>query len=142
MGHNEEAVTVAQRAIDIDPDNEACWARKGQALRRRQLYQEALEAYNRALELNDAYGWAWNGKGLTLAALEDWAAALDCHERATTLNSNDVCSGIIMAKPCFKLKRYEDAITAYNHALEIDANHDAARQRRTEARHLLERLTE
>ena len=51
----EEAVTVYERAIDIEPTNANFWTGKGIALAFLQRYEEALAAVEQALQLNPSH---------------------------------------------------------------------------------------
>jgi tetratricopeptide (TPR) repeat protein len=53
MGRLEDAVTVFDRAIEIDARNAAAWANKGNALGQLHQFREALVCFERAAELGD-----------------------------------------------------------------------------------------
>ena len=57
------------RAIEIDSEYFEAWCNKGEALRRQEKYEEAIEYYDRAIEIHPQYSKAWSSKGLALKAL-------------------------------------------------------------------------
>jgi tetratricopeptide (TPR) repeat protein len=58
-----------QRSLEIEPRLAEAWYNKGEALRRKDLYIEAIEDFDRTIEIVPRHIRAWIGKGLALKAL-------------------------------------------------------------------------
>jgi tetratricopeptide (TPR) repeat protein len=63
----EQAVDIARRSVEADPDNPAYWNTLGLALCRVGAYEEAQAAARRSMELDES----WNGFDLVVLALTD-----------------------------------------------------------------------
>ncbi|MBL8157509.1 MAG: tetratricopeptide repeat protein, partial [Anaerolineae bacterium] len=137
LNQRTEAMTVAERAVTIMPNNPVAWARKGQVQRRLGHHADALESYLKALELDDAYAWAWNGKGLALAGLKRWDEAIEAYEMAVQNNANDLWFWNNYGEALMAVGDYASAVTSYERAAAIDPRHEITQSRLKQARDLL-----
>ncbi len=87
--------------------------------RKREYYEEAIEAYRRALARNPLDADALRGMGNALYSLGYYDQALDAFTRAIDCDSTPAAYaglGDVFAK----LKRYSEAVEAYEKAIELD----------------------
>jgi tetratricopeptide (TPR) repeat protein len=98
---------------------------------------EAAEAYSHSLKLDPLYAWAWNGQGLVHIAQGRWDLALACFEKATQNNPQDVWFWYNQGESLFHLRRYSEALGAYERVLLLDATNEAAKQRLQDTKSLL-----
>ena len=129
MERKARALQVSDEALRIEPENASLWARRGQVLRRIGEHEKAIESYQRALELDDTYAWAWNGQGLAFSALNRWDEALACYELAVHYEENDGWFWHNFGEGLMMIDDQERAIEAFQRALEIDPDHNAARDK-------------
>ena len=110
LGYADEALTVYNRVLEIEPKSAWAWARKGRTLRLLGRYDEALTSYDRALELNPRFAWAWTGKGQVLERLNQIERALAAHETATELQPGNVWAWYNQAEALHTLRDYDEAM--------------------------------
>ncbi|MEM8617799.1 MAG: tetratricopeptide repeat protein [Pseudomonadota bacterium] len=72
----EEAVTLFDAALAIEPNNRWVWRQKGWMLMRRDAFEAAREAFQAAVDLNDQDAEALEGLSLAHYHLDDDEAAL------------------------------------------------------------------
>lgn len=82
----EEALQAADKAIELDPDNEEVLNAKGYALASLEQHNEAIRYYNRAIELKPDYAEAYYYKGRSLCELYSYEAAVICFSKARAIN--------------------------------------------------------
>jgi tetratricopeptide (TPR) repeat protein len=63
---------------------------------------------------------------------------LVCYEAATRYNGGDVWFWYNQGEALMALGRYADAVDSFNQALNLNPQHESSRNRRTEARRLLQ----
>jgi tetratricopeptide (TPR) repeat protein len=141
----KDALTLSEQAIRLDPNNILAYKKKGNALDNLKQYEEALTAYEQALHLDPNDALAYKKKGNALCRLKRYEEALTAYEQALRLDPNDEFAddgkqyvlGLLKKKEnalaykkkgdtLFKLKRYEEALTAFEQALRLDPDCDGA----------------
>src|SRR3989440_370950 len=135
MKHYEDAISTFDQALLLNPDDTQSLLNKGAMLQQLGQHNEALAIYNRLVmtEPKDALGLNLN-KGSVLLNLSLYEEALEAYEQALA-NFNQtppslyspfilvsIWSGI--GQTLDKLNRYEEALFAFNKALEIDPKND------------------
>ncbi len=122
LGKHEEALKACIEATRLNPEIAYMWDGKGLVLYSMQRYNEAIEAYDRAISLDPRFADAWFGRGEALSGLGDkyYEKALKDYDKAIKLNPNLVYAW--HGKGCMlgNLGRYEEAIEAFNNAIELD----------------------
>jgi Flp pilus assembly protein TadD len=68
-GRTEEALSCLERAVEIDPRNEAIWIGKGITFIAIGDFRKGLASFERAVRLNPGKAEAWFGSGAALAYL-------------------------------------------------------------------------
>lgn len=78
----DEAITLLERAIDINPNNAAAHRELGLLLRRSDQFPEAEYHLRRAIELDTTDGWAHIYLANMLWACRDFSSAEDAYKKA------------------------------------------------------------
>ncbi|MEC4804531.1 MAG: tetratricopeptide repeat protein [Jaaginema sp. PMC 1079.18] len=122
----EAALEACDRALELDPENEALWTNRGAVLQGDlQQYEGALEAYERAIAIAPDYSLALYNHCNVLSRVERYPEALVSCDRALAGDGRwgniqpsfawDT-KGLILSK----LGRYQDSLVAHTRAVEID----------------------
>jgi tetratricopeptide (TPR) repeat protein len=82
----EEALTLLDEVIELDPDNERAYLFMAQANIGLKEYETALECYDKALDVNSKSDMAYRGKGELLLRELNYDEAQVCFENAIRLN--------------------------------------------------------
>jgi tetratricopeptide (TPR) repeat protein len=106
------AIQAYDKAIEINPVNEPAWYGKGNALFEMMQFPEAIQAYDKAIEISPVNEPAWYGKGNAFCMWGKEIMTLN-----TTLNTTPNEMRMIL---------YNDAIQAYDKAIDIDPNNAKA----------------
>jgi len=110
IGKLDEAFRDVNRAIEINPSNEAAWNLRGLILSKMGRLEDALRAFNRAIEINPRYEVAWNNKGNLLARMGRYDEALECYNTALRIEPRYKDAWINKGYVLVKLGRYDDAM--------------------------------
>ena len=86
LGRPEEALTVADQALAMDPDMHDAWLHRATALAGLSRHAEALTSFERALSIDSGQSEVWSRQAQTLLALNRHDDAFASYERALTLN--------------------------------------------------------
>ena len=120
LGRYEEAIRCYEKALELDPSDDAAWHNKGGSLHHLGLYEEAIICFDKALELDAHNEKTWNNKGALLNFLNRYDEAIPCCDRALELDPRDGPAWYNKGVSLHGLGRYEEAISCYNNALELD----------------------
>ena len=156
LGKQEEAIVWLDKALVLNPNHAHAMNMKGNALLGLKP-EEAIVWYDKALEVNPKYVFALNNKGLALSNLGRYDEAISSYEKALEINPNYKAAqqNKILAQQntelsqqkieffkdvrlsvhalnnkgygLYKLEQYEEAITYFDKALEINPNYNLAR---------------
>jgi tetratricopeptide (TPR) repeat protein len=77
-----EAISLFQKALSMDPENPFLWMNLGIAQQRTGDYEEALGSFQRAVYIDDDLADAWNSMGLIFYELEQFDSAEECYQSA------------------------------------------------------------
>jgi TolB-like protein/Tfp pilus assembly protein PilF len=79
MGHADEAIVLAQRAVKLDPVNASSYDRLGYVLLFGHRYREAIAAFDHAISLDPNFHWTHGMRGLAYLGVGEYEAArLSC----------------------------------------------------------------
>jgi tetratricopeptide (TPR) repeat protein len=138
LGKYDEAIQAYDKAIELDYlEDTYAWYNKGLALAKQSKYDEAIQAFDKAIEINPKDADAWNNKGLALGKLGLTAESKAAIDRAKELETEGSTGtpGTISISPnatgtakdwfdegntLYAQGRYDDAIQAFDKAIEID----------------------
>lgn len=86
LGLYAEALSVYEKGIEQNPQNDEFWSNLGALLANLERYDEALHAYKQALALCMSDAEIWYQTGIVLNNLERFGEAVKCFDRALLLN--------------------------------------------------------
>jgi len=143
-GRFEDAVLAFERAIKVDPYYSQAWTNLGDSQAMLGNHQEAIRAYDRALGINQRDIYALLQKGISLQETGDSAQAMEIYQEVIQLADGEMRKHPNYARfdaelwtnkgdALSRLGRYEEAVTAYDTALEINPKFERAEQGRTKA---------
>ena len=126
-GNAEEAVSLLQRAVEIDPEQGGLWLEIGAAYETLGQPQEAVSAYEKSLTWKDTPE-AWAGLGSALVTSEDLAGGIRAYERATERDGAVPEYWVKKGNAEYHFGSYENAIHSYEKSIETGiANPDGIR---------------
>jgi tetratricopeptide (TPR) repeat protein len=136
-GRYEDAVLAFRKAVEIDPFYSDAWNHMGDSFESLGRDQEAIEAYDHALALNANDLYALLHKGISLQKIGDSPQAMGIYEEVIRLADREMRKHpnyaeydaeiwAIKGEALFHLGRFEEAVTAYDAALQINPKNDEA----------------
>lgn len=116
----EEAATVFEQALRIDPNNVETLLKLGYARFHLDDHTEALKVYDKIFEIDVTNAEAWNLKALVHYEQKNYSKALDCVEKA--IESDPTYGMAWYNKACFLslLNQIPESIEALKRSIEID----------------------
>jgi tetratricopeptide (TPR) repeat protein len=136
----EEALAAYDCAIEINPNHSVAWNNRAHALRDMKRYEEAIAGYDRALDINPDDATAWINRGLALFSLKRYEGSLAAYDCAIEIDADYGLAWFNKGTALHYLKRFEEAMVAYDRALQIDPDDESARNNRTLAQLMSERV--
>ncbi len=143
-GRYEDAVSAFRKAATIDPFYTEAWNNLGDSLAILDRHREALEAYDHALMVNQNDLYALLHKGTSLQETGDSAGAMAIYEQIIVLADREMRKHpnyaeydaeiwAIKAEALFHLGRFEEAVLAYDTALQINPKYETALRGKSKA---------
>jgi len=151
-GNLSEAIAAFDQALLLEPEYFEAWDARADALNRDGQFSGALESSSRALAINSSYlpGWINRGQILynlgyvyedqkkdTVKANEYYLQQVQAFEKAISLDPTNADAWFNKAYALAGLKKYDEAIAAFDKVKElnpaypkIDKNREIARQLR------------
>jgi tetratricopeptide (TPR) repeat protein len=145
LGKYDEAIKAFDKAIELDPKNANAWQEKGWALHGLGRYNDAIKALDKAIELDQldkpSSSVAWHIKGIVLEKLGRTAEANAAYAKAKELglvmhpwtstsagpessgsitNPQDADAWVNKGLTLEDQRKYDEAVTAYDKAIELD----------------------
>ena len=118
-GHNESAVDLMRRAIQLRPDLAVPHLNLGNSLRALNRIEEAADAYRRAIQLKPDFAEAHNNLGATLKeqgkldeAIAAYRTAIQCRPGYAEAHNN-------LGVALWEQHRLDEAVSSYRRALQI-----------------------
>lgn len=108
-GRDDEAVTVCEQALRVDPRHARLWCALGAARRRLLELDAARDAYEKAVALDQGYAQAWNNLGEWHLIKGDASAALDKFEQALKFEPSLLQAMNNRAAALYELGHFGDA---------------------------------
>jgi len=151
-GNLSDAITAFDQALLLEPEYYEAWDARADALNRDGQFSSALESSSRALAVNSSYLPGWINRGQILYNLgyvyedqikdpvkanEYYLEQVQAFEKAIVLDPTNADAWFNKAYALAGLKRYDEAIAAFDKVKElnpaypkIDKNREIARQLR------------
>lgn len=120
QGSYDQALSLWEQAIALDPMNEKAWANKGGVLERLERSEEALKALNKALELDLNDSWSFSRRGDVYYNLKKYPQAVDDYKKSISLDPNYKLAFRGEGLTLFALERHNEALQALNAAIALD----------------------
>lgn len=117
----EEALTAANRAIELQPEEPEPWFTQGVAQHHAGRFAEAEKAYARCVGIKPTMAAAWYNLGVIRLELKELAPAADALEHAVQLESANPLAWYHLGRVREALGQVEPALAAYHKAVELDA---------------------
>jgi tetratricopeptide (TPR) repeat protein len=121
-GQYEKAIQYWKKAINVQ-ENPRYWASMGNAFRRLERYDEAIEAYRRALQTGPNHPTIQllhESLGICLAEVGRWDEAIDELNQATSLMPGRADYYYTLSDILGRSGRYEEALSCFEKALYLE----------------------
>lgn len=149
----EDVIDAYDKALEIDPENATYWSSKGSALSffamtnggNNERYNESIAAYNRSLQLDPKNPWTWDQMGSTLLQMKRYNESIEARDNAIRyidgyqggllITKSEMLSSIWAGKALTfqEAGRMDEALNAYDEALEINPGNYEARMMKVRA---------
>ncbi|MGI9341603.1 MAG: tetratricopeptide repeat protein [Gammaproteobacteria bacterium] len=130
--HNQNAIALFERAVELDPQFAVAWARLADALTQQARYwggnrvDDALEFAQRAVELKPACPVTLTALGTALIMNGDEDGGLDAYSSALELDPDHWQPALESAHLKFRRQQFDAAEALYLQALSSAPDHDGA----------------
>ncbi len=126
-GNYELALTEIDRALEIDETAEY-FNLKGLILAELGKYEDSKAAYLRAIELEPEFSELHNNLGLLYLRMKNVNEAVLSFEESVKKNVNNAMAYVNLGNALIELEKFEEALKAYNKALQIDPSNQEAKE--------------
>ncbi|MCX6844492.1 MAG: serine/threonine-protein kinase [candidate division WOR-3 bacterium] len=126
LGRCEEAIRCYDKALELDPQNNAIWYMKGRVLGSLGRHEEAIRCHDEALGLDPRDAMAWSNRGFSLDGLGRHDDAMRCYDKALELDPLDARAWYNKGCCLDNLGRPEEAVSCFDKTLELDPRLAAA----------------
>ncbi len=120
QGKYGEAIQALDKAINIDPQDEAAWNEKGYALYKQGRYDEAIQALDKAIEINPQNAEVWYGKAEVLYDQRKYDEAIHALNKTIEINPQDALAWYFKGWILEDQGKKDEANSSYDKAIEID----------------------
>ena len=125
-GNNEQAITLLEKSIAINPVRAEAYGNMGIAQRNLQQLDKAVISFRKALDLKPGYFEAHNNLANALKELGQHEEAVGCYETAITLNPGFVDARYNLANSFRFLGRIDESIARYKKVIAMVPDHENA----------------
>jgi arylsulfatase A-like enzyme/Tfp pilus assembly protein PilF len=128
-GEFAKAEQQLRTALELEESSISARYRLADVYRATKSYSKAVEHYRRVLEIDPGYVWALNGLGMALAMEGKNEEALTAFRDAVRI-APEVAPGYLnLAVHLERLKRFPEALEAYQKFMDLSSEEEFARQR-------------
>jgi tetratricopeptide (TPR) repeat protein len=117
-----DALSVCDRALEIDPHCPAALIQKAKALHEMECYDEAISCWEQAQLIDPRIDHSWIKYGDKFYKMECFEHAIACLDRAIAISPKSLDARFEKARALGKLSRYDEEIECYDHALSVAPN--------------------
>ena len=125
LGRAGESLPYAQKATKLNPDDQAAWCNLAAVYSLQGQYEKAIDAYRQAAELGELAEPVLLGFADAHIRLGNYQRAINVLE-AMVRNSTTSTAYERMGLAKFKMRKFDEALTNYRKAVEIDDTDTAA----------------
>jgi tetratricopeptide (TPR) repeat protein len=125
-GNYELALNEIDRALEIDKTAEYLNV-KGLVLTELGKYDDSKKTYLEAIKIEPEFSELHNNLGLLYLKMKNVNEAALSFEESVKKNVNNVAAYVNLGKALIELEKYDEALKAYNRALQIDPSNQEAR---------------
>jgi tetratricopeptide (TPR) repeat protein len=122
-GNYKGAIKDFTKAIELNPQYDSAYSRRGYCKHFLKQYKEAITDYTKAIEISPGYGDAYYNRALSEYKLQDYNSSIADNTKAIELDPKNASAyqnrGVCRNDA---LKDYQGAISDYTKAIEIDPN--------------------
>jgi len=122
----EKAIEMLNKAIEIQPQNQATIHNLGTAYQELGNLKEAIKYYKKVLHVNPKHTNANYSLGIVYYKLKDLKTAKSYLKKTIDIQKNYALAFFSLASIHVELKEYNDALSSYQKAIEINPNLVAA----------------
>jgi tetratricopeptide (TPR) repeat protein/phosphatidylserine/phosphatidylglycerophosphate/cardiolipin synthase-like enzyme len=116
----ESALSLFDKAIDLDPKAATAWYNKGRIYFRLKNYDEAIRCYDKALEIDSTYRDVLYDKALALYEFKKYNDTLEVIDKAITSNLVNYNMWFLKGMTLFTLGQYDEALRIFDKAIDLD----------------------
>ena len=114
------AISLCNEALDLNPNNELAYSRRGTAYNGLKQRERAITDYNKAIQVNPNYDKAYNNRGNVYRHLKQYNRAIQDYSKAIEINPNYTSAYYNRGRAYRHMKQYERAIQDYDKAIELN----------------------
>jgi len=122
-GEYDRAISNYNKALEIDPRNDAVYLNRGNAYARKGQYDQAISDYGKALEIDPKKEAVYFFRGNANFNKKEYDQAISDYSKALEINPRHALVYFNRGVAHGKKGQYDQAISDYNKALEIDPKH-------------------
>jgi Tfp pilus assembly protein PilF len=122
LAYWRDTTTLFEHALAVTADNPSAQFALGVGLENQGDVRKAMVHYRVAISIDPHYGKAYYNMGQVFRKQALWREAADAYLAATRTMPNDLPTQLNLASVLPHLGRTSEAITHFNHALELDPN--------------------
>ena len=120
-GNYDQAVTILQKATEVDPTQDLIWVYLGDAQRGDKKYPDAIQSYQKAIELKPGFGPYLGGMADAYAKSGQTDKAVQTYSAAATADPTNAGTYYFNEGAVFtNTGKVEEAIAAFDKALQAD----------------------
>ncbi|MGB6297443.1 MAG: tetratricopeptide repeat protein [Rivularia sp. (in: cyanobacteria)] len=120
------AILAYDKAIEIKPDYDLVWVKRGNVLRELGRLEEAIASYDKAIKIKPNYRQAWVNRGNLLRELGRLEEAIASYDKAIEIRPNYRYALVNKGIALGLIGNFNQAITSFDKALEIKADNASA----------------
>jgi tetratricopeptide (TPR) repeat protein len=120
MGKHEEAIKNFQKAVNINPDNDAAYNNIGNAFSNLKQFEEAIKNFQKAVDINPDYDAAYYNMGNAFVNFKQFEEAIKSFQKAIEINPDNDWAYNSLGLTYLRADEIDNAFKAFHKGLEIN----------------------